>query len=1227
MNKKINLVLTNVCALFLFASSNVSSLAQSSRPGLGSIPYSAGGSNGVTFRTWAPNASAVGVKGQFNGWATTPMVKEGSTAYWSIDIPGAQVGQEYKYRINNSMDKRDPRSRRVSNSAGNSIIYDRNAFDWGSQTFTTPWKNDLVIYEMHPGTYNAESYVPSSFDKNIERLDHLKELGVSAIEVMPVNEFAADKSWGYNPADLFAIESSLGGPDAFKRFVKACHERGIAVLVDVVHNHYGPSDLSLWQFDGWSQNGLGGIYFYNDTAKAYTWWGDTRPDFSRAEVRQFIRDQIFMFLEEYKVDGFRWDSVFNMIYYNGGANTITESRTMLQDINWEISQSFPGKIRIAEDHAFDANMNFDSVWDVGFHDHIKWQVTQSTDSGRNVNWLADKITSWPSHQRVIFSESHDTVGDLNSKIRLPREIDSGNPTSIWARKRQLLAASVVLTSPGIPMLFNGQEMNEDRTFSAESSLRWSLTNTHAGIVRAYSDMIKLRRNRYGGTQGLKGTGVSVHHQDNVNKVMAMVRWDAGGGSDDVVVVMNLSATKWQSNNYEIQFPSAGTWYVHYNSDSSAYGSDFENIGPTQVTASGSPAKAMVNLGMYATLIFSKTPPPATGIVTLDPPSPDGCVPVEISYQSGSGPLSGKTNVVLTIGYNGFQYAQDMQMTNQAGTWVTTYPIPIGAGEINFVFHDGASVGAVFDNNLGNDWNIGVANCANIPPEVIINPPQPQGCVPVSISYEENAGLLLGASNVVLYIGRNGWQDIQSINLIETSPGLWTNVYDISDNTWELNFVFNGMLSTNQVWDNNNNQNWEVLVQDCIDAQATGIFITNPVSSIIVSNSVTNTIVQGYSSSNLIGQLFWSNTLTGMKNWVPAGGFPWSVLNLGLGEGANIFKISGFTDTINPNHGAFDRAENPPYMTTMQWNNGDNGGSSWGGGWILTGGGANAGHFYATTNAESSLNISPQAWGLWANSGGLSSAVRPFKSRLNVGDTFTVKFENNSIDSGSVVGIGFQNRFGQNLFEYLFVGGDTNYLINDSLLTRTTGIPWSPQLQNLSFQLTTPNDYLFKVNGQSFTGTLAVSSETVLDRFRVYNFSAGGGGDHNVYIDYMTITGSPLQSVSYDSEVTITRAYGPNSDPDADGYATWEEEIAGTLPYDGSSRLPDAVLPRGIGVMEVDINESVAGRWYDIYVSTNLMQGAWNKHGTSLPGSGGGITLVFTNYSPNLYYRTGVSTNP
>lgn len=582
-----------------------SCFGQSSRQGMGSIPYADTNGTGVTFRVWAPNASSVTVRGEFNGWGQTTMVNEGGgSGLWSVDVPNAQAGQQYKYFLNNNAYKRDPRARRVVSSAGNSIIYKTDAFDWGDHFFNTPALKDTVIYQMHVGTFEGGN-PPRTFDQAITRLDHLQNLGVNAVKVMPINEFAGGRSWGYNPADLFAIENEYGGADAFKRFVKAAHERGIAVLVDIVHNHYGPTDLDMWRFDGWSQNNLGGIYFYNDN-RAHTWWGSTRPDFGRPQVRQFIRDQVFHFLEEFRVDGFRWDSVWNMITTDLGHNPDGES--LLREINQEMAQTHPTKLRIAEDSAFNYSMNFQSQWDVDYRWALHGQVTQGSDSNRNMNTVANMLNGWPGMHRVVFSEAHDYVGTLNGRTRLPTEIDGGNPESIWARKRALLAAGIVMTTPGVPMLFQGQEMHETQAFADSTPLRWSRLTSHAGIVQAYTDLVHSRRNLRDGMQGLKGSGINVHHIDNANKIISYIRWDQGGQADDVVVVVNFSANMWTGNNYQIPFPSAGTWYSHFNSDSQAYQADFGGIGPSQVQASGSPAVAPVNMGMYSIQIFSKTPP-------------------------------------------------------------------------------------------------------------------------------------------------------------------------------------------------------------------------------------------------------------------------------------------------------------------------------------------------------------------------------------------------------------------------------------------------------------------------------------------------------------------------------------------------------------------------------------------------------------------------------------------
>ena len=169
---------------------------------------------------------------------------------------------------------------------------------------------------------------------------------------MPPFAFAGEISWGYNPAHLFAIESGYGGPDAFKRFIRAAHEHGIAVIVDVVYNHLGPSDLDLWRFDGWSENDGGGIYFYQDV-RAITPWGTTRPDFGRGEVRTFLRDSALTWLEEFRCDGLRFDSTLYIRTIDGDpgndASAIADGWSFLAWINDEIRARQPWKLTIAED--------------------------------------------------------------------------------------------------------------------------------------------------------------------------------------------------------------------------------------------------------------------------------------------------------------------------------------------------------------------------------------------------------------------------------------------------------------------------------------------------------------------------------------------------------------------------------------------------------------------------------------------------------------------------------------------------------------------------------------------------------------------------------------------------------------------------------------------------------------------------------------------------------------
>lgn len=591
------------------------------RPGMGALPHE----GGVSFRVWAPHADAVWVMGDFNDWSKTadPLRSEGN-GYWYGDIAGARAGQEYKYLLRNGetlLERIDPYARQVTHSVGHGVIYDPDSFDWQGDDFRLAPHNELVIYEMHIGSFHVEEKGrPGGFDTVLKRLDHLVKLGVNAIQIMPISEFAGDFSWGYNPAHVFAVESAYGGPDGFKHLVREAHKRGIAVILDVVYNHFGPSDLDLWQFDGWQQNDKGGIYFYNDH-RSQTPWGDTRPDYGRGEVRQFIHDNALMWLEDYHVDGLRWDMTLYIHSVHGdGGEAIPEGWSLMQYVNRSVRERFPGRIMIAEDlhsnpaitaDADHGGAGFHSQWDAQFVHPIREMVIHADDAGRSMEAVRTAVTyryEGDACNRVIYSESHDEVA--NGKARVPQEINNDDPTGWHAQKRSTLAAGLLFTSPGIPMIFQGQEFLQGEWFRDDVPLDWDLHEDFHGVVRLYRDLIGLRLNREGVSRGLCGQHVAVTHVNDEQNLVVFQRWDQHGDGDDVMVIANCGHEARQG--YRIGMPQSGTWKLRFNSDAAIYSDDFGDAGGGDLTATdeghdGLPASAEISVAPYTVLIYSRDP--------------------------------------------------------------------------------------------------------------------------------------------------------------------------------------------------------------------------------------------------------------------------------------------------------------------------------------------------------------------------------------------------------------------------------------------------------------------------------------------------------------------------------------------------------------------------------------------------------------------------------------------
>ncbi len=566
-------------------------------------------SGGTVFRTWAPDASTAYLRGEFNAWGLgNPMTKVGE--YFVARVPSATDRKQYKYFFNNSTWKPDARGRALNpGSDYNTYIENPFRYTWGDTGWMTPALDQMVIYQLHVGMFaglndpQGPTPFPSRYVDVAARVSHLKDLGVNAVMINPFTEFPGDFSGGYDPVTQWAPESKYGTPDELKSMIDVFHANGIAVLLDIVWNHFSNTDNYLWNYDG------GQIYF--DNPQVETPWG-SQADFDRLQVRDYFVHSAMQWLQEFHLDGFRMDATSYMTQ-PGQAN----AWGLMQRYNDTIDNRWGDKVSIAEQLPNDAYVTrptgaggagFDSQYYGAFRDAVRQAIFAAASGDPQIYRIRDAIngsgTYLQGHSVVDYIELHDEAWASSGGQRLVKTIDTTAPyDDIYAKGRTKLGQGLVLTAPGVPAFLMGTEWLESNDFGTGSANRldWSKKVTYAPIMAYYKKLIGLRRSVPALWSDADRTVTVV---DDTNNLIVFRR--AGGGKQ-VMVIANFSNSN--ISGYRVGLPAAGNWVEVLNSQSTDYsGNGFGNAGniaTDPIGAHGYGQSAAINIPQMGLLILAQ----------------------------------------------------------------------------------------------------------------------------------------------------------------------------------------------------------------------------------------------------------------------------------------------------------------------------------------------------------------------------------------------------------------------------------------------------------------------------------------------------------------------------------------------------------------------------------------------------------------------------------------------
>jgi 1,4-alpha-glucan branching enzyme len=563
---------------------------------------SLGDTSGVSFTVWAPNAQAVRVVGDFNSWDGTcyPMRSMGGTGVWELFIPGVKPGALYKFQIltkaGNWITKIDPMARRTEVPPATSSVVDVSDYKWRDKDWmnqrarTDALKSPMSIYELHLGSWRG----PKNYRELApELIGHVKYLGFTHVEFMPLAEHPFGGSWGYQVTGYYAPTSRFGTPDDLRFLIDELHNAGIGVILDWVPAHFPKDDWALARYDGEA------LYEDADPRRGdHPDWGTHVFNFGRTEVRNFLVANASYWLEEFHIDALRVDAVASMLYLDysrkdgewlpnihGGRENLDAIR-FLQEANATAYRRNPGIIMIAEEStAFQGvsaptdfgGLGFGFKWNMGWmHDSLEY--IQRDPAWRKYHHGEITFSMLYAYdEKFVLPISHDEVvhgkGSLLSKM----------PGDHWQKLANMRAyLAFMWTHPGKKLLFMGQEFAQPSEWSESRDLDWWLLDhhPHRGMQQLVSDMNKLYVENpslweldhdHAGFQWIDGGNAD-------QNILSFLRFDAAG--NPIAVIVNFAGHPY--HNFRIGLPKPGFWKEIMNTDAESYGgSGVGNFGGVQ----------------------------------------------------------------------------------------------------------------------------------------------------------------------------------------------------------------------------------------------------------------------------------------------------------------------------------------------------------------------------------------------------------------------------------------------------------------------------------------------------------------------------------------------------------------------------------------------------------------------------------------------------------------------